>query len=371
MLPAIRSEFVRDTLATVIVVYPDTNAFFADYLMGREVSEAFLDVLARGSIEVWVSPVVVAEADRQTRENATKLVSEVKGALGNVRRSFALDEESAVAFTKSLSNGLTAQGAKALEPMLKHTACKIIPWSTVSAKTLVQRELERRKPVLETGSGQSLGLRDVVIWHDFMEALGRLDYEDYVVFVSNDKGFAEGGVFHKSLLNEIEALGTVPIENVKLVLTLGEATLEVRRFAKLVTDREERLIDALVDWVYGLDGFDWEGFPTSNEVVLDSTLPEGMREVNLTVVPMLNIFEVGEGNPARCIASNELIFRGWMSSFDFMEATDDRLSILDRTLKPSEVAVEFRVEAEIKAEIEYELDGRSAKITNATVSWDV
>lgn len=355
----------------MIVVYPDTNAFYADYLMGRETSQALLGLLSRGSVEVWLSPVVVAEAQRQTRENAEKFITEAAGVLGNIRRSFALDEEAASAFTASLSEGLTAQGARALEPLLDHPASKVLPWSQVSAQTLVNRELDRRKPVLETGKDQSIGLRDVVIWHDFIETLGRMDSDDYVVFVSNDKGFAEDGKLHPNLIEEIVAVGTIPIENVKLVSTLGEVTLELRRFAKQVTEREEALIDALIDWVYGLDNFDWDGYPTTNDALSGSTLPEGMKDIELTVVPMLSVLEIGDGNPARCHATNELIFRARMSTFDFMEWTDDRLSILGRTPNADELAVEFKVEADVRAEIEYFPDGRYARVEEATVSWDV
>src|SRR3546814_1107637 len=95
------------------------------------------------------------------------------------------------------------------------------------------------------------------------------------------------------------------------------------------------------DWsadVCSSDLLDWEGYPTSNEAVVDSTLPEGMKEVELTVVPKLSVYEVHEGNPAYCVASNELVFRARMSTFDLMEATDDRLTILGRSPDPNEVA---------------------------------
>ncbi|WJS89739.1 PIN domain-containing protein [Microbacterium testaceum] len=354
----------------MLLIFPDTNAFFSDYLMRGDASRAFLGLLSRGSVMVSLSPVVVGEANRHLRENVDKLVRELRGSLANVRRSFSIDEDLTDRLTESIQSELSGQSADALRPLLEHDACVVLDWSTVRAEELVQRELDRRKPNLEAGSGQSIGLRDTVIWHNFLEALARLDGEDLAVFVSNDKAFAEGGTFHENLTDEIVRLGSIPSDSVKVVATLGEAMQEVRRFAKLISDREETLIDALVDWVYGLDAFDWEGFPTRNDALMDSTLPEGLKDIELTVVPKLSVYEVGEGNPANCIAANELVFRARMSTFDFVEATDDRLTIVGQTPNPDELTVEFRVEAEVQAEIETEPGARYARVLSASVSWD-
>ncbi|MFF2485145.1 PIN domain-containing protein [Microbacterium sp. NPDC058062] len=354
----------------MLLIFPDTNAFFSDYLMRGDASQAFLRLLKRGSVTVSLSPVVVAEANRHLRENVEKLVRELRGSLANVRRSFPIDDELTEGLTGSIESELMGHSVGALRPLLEHDACGLLDWSAVRAEELVQRELDRRKPNLETGSGQSIGLRDAVIWHDFLDALARLDAEDTAVFVSNDKAFAESGAFHGNLIDEIEALSSIPSDNVKVVTTLGEALQEIRRFAQLISDREESVIDALVDWVYGLDTFDWEGYPTSNDALVDSTLPEGLKDIELIVVPRLSVFEVSEGNPANCVASNELIFRARMSTFDFVEATDDRLTIIGQTPNPDELAVEFRVEAEVQAEIEIEPGARYARLLFAKISWD-
>lgn len=354
----------------MLLIYPDTNASFSDYLMRGDASEAFLDLVTRDSVEVWLSPVVVAEANRHLRESAAKLIREMRGSLANVRRSFPIEVEHSAALTDAIESQITAQSAGALQPLLNHKACAVLAWSTVTAEQFVERELDRRKPTLETGNGQTIGMRDTVIWHDFLDGLARLDGEDFAVFVSNDKAFAENGSFHNDLLSEIGALGSIPADNVKIVATLGEAMQEIRRFAKLISDREETVIDALVDWVYGLDALDWDGYPTSNEALIDSTLPEGMKEVELTVTPKLSVYEVNDGNPAHCVASNELVFRARMSSFDFMEATDDRLLILGRTPSSDEIAVEFRVDAEVHAEVEVAPGAHNARVLSARVSWD-
>lgn len=364
------SSSARDTLATVIVIYPDTNALFADYLMRRETSRQFLDLLSRGSVVVWLSPVVVAEAQRQTRESAVKLSREVKGALDNARRSFPLDEAASAGLLDAVTSELHAHAGEALKPLLDHPACTVIRWSEVSAEELVQRELDRRKPTL-VNNGQSIGLRDTVIWHGLLETAARLDSDDYLVFVSNDKAFIEDEQLHESLRDEIDSLDRIPADNVKIATSLGAASLELRRLAKLVTEREEALVDALMDWVYGLDSFDWDGHPTSNEAVVGSTLPEGMKDVEVVVVPMLNVFEIGDENPARCVATNDLIFRARMSAISFVEATDDRLTMLGNAASKDDIAVEFRVTADVEAEIEYAPEGQYARVLSATVSWDV
>lgn len=353
----------------MIVVYPDTNVFFADHLMRREGSRAFLDLLSRHTVEVRLSPVVVAEAKRQTRERADKLSQEITGAFANAQRSFPIDEARLHEFTASVAAEMMSHAEAALKPLLDDAACKVIGWSEVSAEELVRRELERRKPMLETGGGQTIGMRDTVIWHGFLETAARLDADDHLIFVSNDKGFVENGALHPSLLAEVEALDGIPTDNVCVATSLGEANLEIRRLAKLATEREEVLVDALVDWVYALDDYSWEGYPTSNDVVAGSTLPDGMEDVVVEVVPMLNVYEVGEGNPARCVASNELLFRARMSGFGFFESTDDRLTMIGNAPSSNDIAVEFRVTADIEAEIDYDPETKYARVLSGSVSW--
>ena len=115
----------------MLLIYPDTNAFFSDYPMRGDASRAFLDVLARGSVRVWLSPVVIAEANRQLRENAEKLIRELRGSLANVRRSFSVDEKVTARLADAIESDLMAQSAGALLPLLEHDACKVLDLSLI------------------------------------------------------------------------------------------------------------------------------------------------------------------------------------------------------------------------------------------------
>ena len=80
-----------------------------------------------------------------------------------MRRSFSVDEKVTARLADAIESDLMAQSAGALLPLLEHDACKVLDWSTVRAEELVQRELDRRKPTLVAGSGQSIGMRDTAV----------------------------------------------------------------------------------------------------------------------------------------------------------------------------------------------------------------
>lgn len=133
----------------VIVIYPDTNALHSDLLMQRKLSSELLQLLDEGVVEVRLSPVVVAEADRQVRESVEATLKDITTSVTKAKRGLGLPEASTKALLSALAEEITAMGDKALAPLLAHDACEVIEWSGVSAQDLVERELERRKPVLE------------------------------------------------------------------------------------------------------------------------------------------------------------------------------------------------------------------------------
>lgn len=184
----------------MIVIYLDTNALYADPRMTGRASQNLLSLLERGSIEVWLSPVVVAEVERQLHESATEAVNKIESAIRKLPRYFDDVDD---ALTTAITAPFGVQAQQALLPLLAHPACKVLDWSGASAQELVQRELERRRPTL-VKSGQSVGLRDTVIWHDLLDMLSDLMSDDEVIFVTDDGGYLDGDTLATSLVEEVE-----------------------------------------------------------------------------------------------------------------------------------------------------------------------
>lgn len=353
----------------MIVIYPDTNALHADLLMRRKFSSEFLELLDEGVVEVRLSPVVVAEAGRQVREIVEATRKEITTSIAKAKRALGLSESTTKALISTLAGEIAAVGDKALAPLLAHDACVVIEWSDVRAQDLVERELERRKPVLEK-SGQSVGLRDTIIWHGLLDLLDALDSgDDFVIFVSADSGFTNDGALHDELEEEVDG-GWWGGNRLRMATSLAAAVLEARKLANLIGEREGTLSAALINYIESFDGSEW-GFFLRDLNVSDygASFPYGMEDAMLISVDGVEVDRVGDGNPAECIGYADFTFSGRMHPMDFQDADQSNLEMTGGDADGIEVFVEFTARAEIVAEIEFDLESLYAEIAGASVSW--
>lgn len=353
----------------VIVIYPDTNALHSDLLMQRKLSSELLQLLDEGVVEVRLSPVVVAEADRQVRESVEATLKDITTSVTKAKRGLGLPEASTKALLSALAEEITAMGDKALAPLLAHDACEVIEWSGVSAQDLVERELERRKPVLEK-SGQSIGLRDTIIWHGLLELLETVDSDDdFVIFASADGGFIKDGGLHDELEEEIDGAWWDG-NRLRIASSLASAVLEAGRLASLIGEREGTLSAALIDYVERFDGIEWGSFPRDMNVTHHSAnVPYGMEDALLVSVDGVEVDHVGDGNPAECIGYADFTFSGRMSPMDYLDADHSNLDMTGGDINGYEVSVEFTARAEIIAEVEFDLEPLYAEVISGSVSW--
>ncbi|WP_307213763.1 PIN domain-containing protein [Microbacterium testaceum] len=353
----------------MIVIYPDTNALHSDLLMQRKLSGELLDLLDEGVVEVRLSPVVVAEADRQVRESVEATRKEITTSVAKAKRSLGLPDASTNTLLSTLAGEITAMRGKALAPLLAHDACEVIEWSDVSAQDLVERELERRKPVLEK-SGQSIGLRDTIIWHGLLELLETLDSDnDFVIFVSADGGFIKDGGLHDELEEEVDGAWWDG-SRLRVASSLASAVLEAGKLASLIGEREGTLSAALIDYIERFDGIEWGSFPRNMTVTHQSAnLPYGMEDAMLISVDGVEVDHVGDGNPAECIGYADFTLSGRMSPMDYMDADHSNLDMTGGDINGYEVSVEFTARAEFIAEIEFDLEPLYAEVIGASVSW--
>lgn len=355
----------------VIVIYPDTNALHADLVMQRKLSTDFLGLLEAGAVEVRLSPVVVAEANRQVEENVDGARKDITTAISKAKRNFALPDESTAELISALETELGTKRDQALAPLISHGACTIIDWSRVSAEELVERELERRKPVLEK-SGQSIGLRDTVIWHGFLEVLDDLDRdEDFAIFVSGDGGFVTDGELHDDLESEIDG-GWLEGPRIRVATSLASAMLEVEKLRSLIGEREAALSAALIAYIENFENTEWGSFSwgiSPRPSIGHADFPFGFEDAELVSVSGVEVDVVGERNPAECIGYADFTFRGRMHPMDYQDSLYSEVSMVGGDVDGYVVYVEFEARAEILTEIEFELESMHASVVYASVSW--
>lgn len=353
----------------MIVIYPDTNALHSDLLMQRKLSSEFLELLDEGVVEVRLSPVVVAEADRQVRESMEAASREITTSIAKAKRAFGLPESSTKALLSTLTGDIAAVSDRVLAPLLAHDACSVIEWSHVSARDLVERELERRKPVLEK-SGQSVGLRDTIIWHGLLDLLDTLDSgDDFVIFVSADSGFTTDGALHDELEEEVDG-GWWDGNHLRVATSLASAVLEARKLANLIGEREGTLSAALISYIECFDGSEWGFFPRGMNVSYHgASFPYGMEEAMLISVDGVEVDRVGDRNPAECVGYADFTFSGRMHPMDFQNADHSVVEMTGGDADGLEVYVEFTARAEIVVEVEFDLEPLYAEVAGSSVSW--
>lgn len=351
----------------MIVIYLDTNALYADPRMTGRSSQDLLSLLGPGGIEVWLSPVVVAEVERQLDESATEAVNKIESAIRKLPRHFDDVDE---ALTKAITAPFGVQAKQALLPLLEHPACKVLDWSGVSAQELVRRELERRRPTL-VKSGQSVGLRDTVIWHDLLDMLSDLMPDDEVIFVTDDGGYLDGDTLVASLVGEIEARvcsaesivdgGTTHVQVLRGISHVYEQLAD-----RSVRDKAIRL--ALVGMVEHLDEELWR---RRDIAVRSAILPPGFTNPTLEATERIEIVSIGDGEPALCVARALLVFHGTVSTYDYIETELGEWDITTLGVAPggNDFAVRFTTSATITTEISYDPEAKTAAVGKGRVQW--
>lgn len=351
----------------MIVIYPDTNAMHADLLMRRKVSKELVELLSLNIVEVRLSPVVVEEAKRQVRENAEAASTAIAVTIDKARRAYVLTDEPINELLSVISRQIADEGERALQPLLSHAACETLPWPEVTSRELVERELERIKPVLEKG-GQSVGLRDTIIWHGLLDLLGDLEAEDYVIFVTADGGFVDGGELHDELLDEIDGSWLDPLR-LRVATSLASATLEAKQLADLISERDNIVGNAFIRYIEALDGAEWNSYGLRHLDVRDASLPYGLEDAVIDSIDLIEVDEIGDGNPAECVGCADFSIRGRMRSADFMDADHSNLDMLFGDIDGFEVTVKFNARATVISEVEYELETQDASVVGAWLFW--
>jgi hypothetical protein len=353
----------------MIVIYPDTNALHSDLFMQRKLSGELLALLDEGVIEVRLSTVVVAEADRQARERVEEIRAKITTSVVRAKRSLGLGESLTEQLVGALTAEIAVMGDKALAPLLAHGACEVIDWPDVSAQELVERELERRKPILDK-NGQSIGLRDTIIWHGLLELLDTLDSnDDFVVLVTADGGFVKDGALHGELQEEIDG-AWLDSNHLRVATSLASAVLDAAKLASLIGERQGTLSAALIRYIEQFDGNEWGYFPRDMNVSSHgASVPYGMEDAMVISVDGVEVDHVGDGNPAECIGYADFTLAGRMSPMDYMDADHSNLDMTGGDINGYEITVEFTARAEIVAEIEFDLEPSYAEVAGASVSW--
>lgn len=223
----------------------DTNTVMRDVWLSSSPARALLELAADQSCKVICTEVVVEELRRQQLDKVKQLRAEAQSLSHGLLEQF---EEAIELLTSRVGDNFNELLAR---PGIVHQ-----PVPADATARLVRRDLERRRPFLETGANnKSAGFRDAVIWESVLELFrGDTEYTK-VFFVTKDEGFKEEHGLHAHLLEDLDAL-PVDRDCVVRVNSLFDAVSQIRALleATAAAERQARLSAVAADAVFALVG---------------------------------------------------------------------------------------------------------------------
>ncbi|GGL02830.1 hypothetical protein GCM10007382_23390 [Salinibacterium xinjiangense] len=184
----------------MITVVPDSNSLFGSGWICSVQGERLADLAAAGSCRVALPEVVLDELERHDRESLRSKKDKARAALSDVSSAIDLDEI-AGAFDKLLDKISTNRGA-----LLAREGITSAPVPKDVTLSLVERDLRRQRPFMETDSGRkkSFGFRDAVIWETLLAILESDDTAGLVYFVTQDAGFLDRDASNPELHHDLQ-----------------------------------------------------------------------------------------------------------------------------------------------------------------------
>lgn len=347
----------------VLILYPDTNALHADLFCLRPNSRKLMDELLDGQVEVALSPVVVREAQRQARESGEETTSALRGSVRDIARKHGVDTGDTDPAIEALAARVQDVSTRALVPLLENSACRILPWPTVDAEELVRRELERRPPT-RIKAGQSIGLRDTIIWHGLVELMGDLAEGDEVLFICADGGFLEEGKLASSLIEELEG-EAIDVGRLRVVARLENAVVAAQERRELLTRQEGLIRQAVIDHMASFDGRTWAAVDYAGEAPLRYGIEEGL----VVAVDGINI-ESALGTPPTTVeATAEVTISGYMRTDEYFQEFADAVEWTQGEIGDPMIGIDFTSILHFEAELELSADGEEAWVIGETLRW--
>lgn len=271
-------------------------------------AQQFLHSLDVGVVEVRLSPVVLAEVQRQEQETVEKECTEIATSVKTFSRRFPDQNMEALTHEADVLAIALQRDARALGPLLDHSACGVTHYPASTAEQLVAREMTRRRPTLLKDS-QSIGLRDQVIWDGCRDLLRATQPTgDPVIFVTNDNGFLDDSkALHQDLLDDLAADGT-NANRVTVVSSLAEATVKAERYRELINNRDVTIAIEAFDYLAGLEGHRWnDSIGDLSEAPLHGLYDE---DPVIHSISLISAEEVQPGNPATVKMEANLVLIG-------------------------------------------------------------
>lgn len=242
----------------MIVIHPDTNALHGDPLFRSAPAQALLKSLVVDEVELHLSPVVIAELQRQEEDQLDNTKSDLHTSVDRRFKTNQKDGAKLSADFDNLVDKLHAEFESELASLISRAAVSVDSYPTVSIKDLVERDLARRRPFQEKGDEKnhhSTGMRDTLIWEGLLVKAESMGPDDVLVFVTQDGGFLNEhkSSLHEDLLADLNERG-ISQEKVLYAPNLYQANTLVSAARKTISDMHAKVTGVATLALVGITG---------------------------------------------------------------------------------------------------------------------
>lgn len=342
----------------------DTNALFGDPLWLKPSSKRLLSHAAAGRCQVHLSPVVDAEIRRKIADQARADVDSIRSRIRTFAERHQIEHESLLDALERFRQAAVKAAYDRDVDLRRSEGFGTEGWPAIDAQALVERELARRRPFIDTGKG-TIGQRDTVIWHGVLDAAQNYP-EDEVVFVPQDNGFLLDKVLHPDLIGDLREAGLDPTIITVVPDIVSALGLLDRTFAK---DRHAQLVAAVREALHEYNRELWQiqrapdYDPRDGGVLepeVDLGLPLTFEDVNVSSIESafdvtLDPEDPERDQPFECTYEVLIDFNGAMAKSEWYSAgSDDDLELWDPDLNDHYVVVHAERRVQLTVAMRYD-----------------
>jgi hypothetical protein len=252
----------------MITVAVDTTATFVDVMMRKTPWMKLLTLCQAAEIDLVLPDVVLRETARHWEAEALKTIEQANGKLVGIAKSreklteFGIDASGLAESAPVTETPNRAKFTQLTRDKLESLGVIVRPVPDhVDIETVLERDLDRRKPFSSIGKG----FRDTLIWETVKAVVLASKPGDTIFFITNNTGDYCGaaGTFAPELLAEVEAASGELIQMASLedllqhpdlapkVATLTQSDEQLTAFLELAlsansTDAEPPSMDQIV-----------------------------------------------------------------------------------------------------------------------------
>ena len=194
-----------------VAVFFDTNALY-QFRSGRlpidnDNFKFISDLKEKNIVDLFVSEVVMDELHRLWVKDYDEIIGRLEGSIKDLKSCLSecsdIKQESLPSSLDNIIDSTYFPQCSVIKDNFSKSNVRILPFPDVSLSEVYERDIEKRKPFKEDGTG----FRDFLIWKTLCESLKKSDelYCEVFFITNNSKDFRdpESSCLHRDLFKDV------------------------------------------------------------------------------------------------------------------------------------------------------------------------